>query len=1089
MTPSLVKDDRFPYLESTNSSLKLHYDGSNSPQQLPLVLAGPILRRVSADSITVWVAFREKPTEIELEIYDGINGSKITPSLSTDNEPVKVGENLFICAVSNELNLDRQKLYSYDLRMKFPDVEETRLDGSGVLRANQSGYSPINLEGNNDERPSFVYPPKDPDDLRLFYGSCRKPHGRGKGTMRAVADALTDDDYDLKQWQSRPHLLLLGGDQIYGDDVADQFFAMLWNYGDVLLGAEEEIYDPGDPEDDDSSASNAGLKEFRPDHRQNPTMKRAKMSAAGGYGTSHLFGFGEYMTMYLCIWSDVFWPPASELSNALPSKFDLWHLKENGTEKPNLPPRRSGNPKEKYEDAAPDEQKFKDIFSKEHKKHEANTDRLKSFRKDLPAIRRALANVPTYMIWDDHDVTDDWFVNGRWVADVLGNEMGNQIVGNGMAAAIACQHWGNQPKEFSSGTLGKPGDFLEHLKNLPAKSESPPGEGESERNTWFYDKLGIPTKQEAANEQVLIPEHKDAWNRTVDNYRKRFNYHFGLTFGNYGIAVLDTRTWRGFPDLDPEGAAEIISMNGQAVQLEDIRSDIDDQLSRNPGMTIESFDRSWPLVVQNPVPLWPVQEVNIGQEFKYEKERMAERVPAVEGNDGIAASEAADYEHWRMRRGAMENLVSTLASMSEYVVTLSGDVHHGFTNRAEYWHHYDRGPAQQLSARFANLTSSAAKNEDGKTRFIHGPGYILDSAVGTGGWYYFDAPTSLKLAEDVGNTSLPYEIWDKANQLTERYFIGSKSSWTDALPTTLENAMSGLIVDEGSTTLSKGDDPHYMTTSYLIKGRGIDTEGLAHAVMLKFAKNHEELEEQKKKKSKSDYILRIPIVVPNGKLTQGPLLRKYEKGLVDVEFRHGDLILEPREWLLPDEWKSTYNLPLSDWWTQHLRPTWNKAAKETSSWVVPNKWAIDPNASWEPTIDNFAKGLAATLEWVEPAADLIRELQSGSTPHWEYRVDYLEGEETAPRRTKKRDDFDKNTRTFSSWKKYKNENFGKEIVGRSNFGEVRFDWSGSGKRVKHWLWWRMNGTGEVLPWTEWSVDMTAGREQPSKLVEQAIDPW
>ena len=36
------------------------------------------------------------------------------------------------------------------------------------------------------------------------------------------------------------------------------------------------------------------------------------------------------------------------------------------------------------------------------------------FRKNLPKVQRALANVPTYMILDDHDVTDDYFLNPIW---------------------------------------------------------------------------------------------------------------------------------------------------------------------------------------------------------------------------------------------------------------------------------------------------------------------------------------------------------------------------------------------------------------------------------------------------------------------------------------------------------------------------------------------------------------------------------------------------------------------------------------------------------------------------------------------------
>ena len=35
------------------------------------------------------------------------------------------------------------------------------------------------------------------------------------------------------------------------------------------------------------------------------------------------------------------------------------------------------------------------------------------YAENLPFVRRALANVATYMIFDDHEVTDDWFLNAQ----------------------------------------------------------------------------------------------------------------------------------------------------------------------------------------------------------------------------------------------------------------------------------------------------------------------------------------------------------------------------------------------------------------------------------------------------------------------------------------------------------------------------------------------------------------------------------------------------------------------------------------------------------------------------------------------------
>src|SRR5262249_34694990 len=44
------------------------------------------------------------------------------------------------------------------------------------------------------------------------------------------------------------------------------------------------------------------------------------------------------------------------------------------------------------------------------------------FGAGLKAVRRALANIATYMICDDHEVTDDWYLNRLWCNRVLGQD-------------------------------------------------------------------------------------------------------------------------------------------------------------------------------------------------------------------------------------------------------------------------------------------------------------------------------------------------------------------------------------------------------------------------------------------------------------------------------------------------------------------------------------------------------------------------------------------------------------------------------------------------------------------------------------------
>ena len=64
-------------------------------------------------------------------------------------------------------------------------------------------------------------------------------------------------------------------------------------------------------------------------------------------------------------------------------------------------------------------------------------------------MRRALANVPTYMIFDDHDVTDDWNLNPLWRDRVLTHRARRRrSIRNALASYALFQDWGNDPAKY-----------------------------------------------------------------------------------------------------------------------------------------------------------------------------------------------------------------------------------------------------------------------------------------------------------------------------------------------------------------------------------------------------------------------------------------------------------------------------------------------------------------------------------------------------------------------------------------------------------------------------------------------------------------
>jgi hypothetical protein len=95
-----------------------------------------------------------------------------------------------------------------------------------------------------------------------------------------------------------------------------------------------------------------------------------------------------------------------------------------------------------------------------HGTYEAQRAEIAEFGESLPRVRRALANIPTYMIFDDHEVTDDWNLHRTWHREVSESEAGRRVVANALAAYWGFQGWGNYPEGHSSRLIDAISDHL-----------------------------------------------------------------------------------------------------------------------------------------------------------------------------------------------------------------------------------------------------------------------------------------------------------------------------------------------------------------------------------------------------------------------------------------------------------------------------------------------------------------------------------------------------------------------------------------------------------------------------------------------------
>jgi hypothetical protein len=395
------------------------------------VLAGPILRRTTKSRVCVWLATSE-PMHLQLTVSDTDNNPLGTGSMDDMNpEGIQLGEDLFVHLL--QARSENASGYPFDTLMYYRideirDGNRTPLFSDEELRQLVYGVHPY---------PSFFIP----STLKnLLHGSCRKPHGKctsadalshGHTLMQGTCDNL----------DSRPAILLLTGDQIYADDVALSLNARLREQAIHLTGRAERMPQIGNP-------GNIPL------HGRKHALKENKSGFSSGESENHLLSFGEYAAMYLYTFGNLSaWEPVwkwDELQNLGIAQGE----------------------EESAREAMDDQNSY-----------------LRTFHSTLPDVRRLLANIPTYMIFDDHDVTDDWNITHSWYDDVRESEFGRRIVSNALAACWAFQSWGNDPDNFDKDMVWSIQQRLTDPHDNPAIAER------YDLHTWKYRGWGfsVPT--------------------------------------------------------------------------------------------------------------------------------------------------------------------------------------------------------------------------------------------------------------------------------------------------------------------------------------------------------------------------------------------------------------------------------------------------------------------------------------------------------------------------------------------------------------------------------------------------------------------
>jgi hypothetical protein len=692
-----------------------------------LLLAGPILRKVTPAAVSVWVA-ASRPCTVFLDVY----GSPATLNMGADPQvgkvdaeqvgsgtidTVRVGRSLHVAVVTAPVaGVPPDTVCSYNVTLgvnpgEAPPDGAFKWQGSwdlGGLKLLDLGDPSADYQGGlgyaAGRLPTFPTPPADASGLRIWHGSCFKLHGIGLSAMANLDDMLSDTlPADATAQKQRPHLLILTGDQIYADEVATPLIPHITQIGANLLGTAETIPVPGS-NDGHVAVTQANFPAGR---RQRLVRVTGGMST--DEGPNHLIGFGEWAAMYLLSWSGRLegrlldqtkpvWPDKGTLAMLPPASGQP----QNPPGVPTvLDPKGALSPIDSLltpiftTPAAKLLQKLRDEFPQQR-------DDVEKAGDDGDKIRRALANIPVLTICDDHEVTDDWFMTGAWRSKVLASDFGRAMVRNALLAYVLFQAWGNTPEAFAQ--AGTPEAQL--LALVPKLFPSSAGGAGAATPPETPDAATC----KSVDSLLGLDDPTGLGDPTGTGPSKRVAFHYHVDLAGARLVVLDTRTHREY--VTPNGPPGLLTAAALDAQL-----------------PIALTDDVPLLIVVSPCPvLGPrlIEEaldplVTRAYEVYHLAFRNAAKAAAAGYDTKIPFADLwNDLEQWSARPPAFERLLQRLSRCPQ-VVILAGDVHYAASFAMDYQRFdvpaADGGvpsldpPPRSPTSRIVHFTASAIRNQ------------------------------------------------------------------------------------------------------------------------------------------------------------------------------------------------------------------------------------------------------------------------------------------------------------------------------------------------------------------------------------------
>ncbi|SFE31993.1 hypothetical protein SAMN05216372_11558 [Pseudomonas straminea] len=360
---------------------------------LPDVLAGPLLRRLEPGRLVLWLV-ASRPLQLTLRLAHGEQPASDQALGDDACQRLMVGEHAVIHLI--------------DLHLDTPLPQDTRIDYDLLIDGTQGiAEWAAHLLYDGATCPNFVLRARID---QLLHGSCRKPHHAANDGL-LCADRLLAAPHAPHE---RPALLMHSGDQVYVDDVAGpmlyaihQLIERLGLYHEWLEGAviddSTELYR--------HPASYYHRADLLPALKSNETLRERffggteKPIFTSSNADNHLVTLAEVLAMYLLVWSPT-----------------PWQLLDN---------------------AAPE------LSAEDAQRYDSERACIAAFVDNLGDVARVLAHLPNLMIFDDHDITDDWNLSAQWEETAYGHPFSKRIIGNALIGYLLCQGWGNDPDAFA----------------------------------------------------------------------------------------------------------------------------------------------------------------------------------------------------------------------------------------------------------------------------------------------------------------------------------------------------------------------------------------------------------------------------------------------------------------------------------------------------------------------------------------------------------------------------------------------------------------------------------------------------------------